>query len=46
MPHTKWMASLSLTELLIGLGLYQVDVLAWEGHLLEQSSVENTCWFS
>ncbi len=36
------MTSLSLTELLIGPGFYQVDVLAWEGYLLEHSSVFNT----
>jgi len=42
MPHTRWMTSLSLTELLIGPGFYQVDVLAWEGYLLEHSSVFNT----
>jgi hypothetical protein len=42
MPHTKWMASFSLTELLIGPDFYQVDILAWEGYLLEQSSVFST----
>jgi len=44
------MASLSLTELLIGPDFYyQVNILAWEGYLLEQSSVFNTvmfCWSS
>jgi hypothetical protein len=36
------MASLSLAELLIGSDFHQVYVLAWDGYLLEQSSVFNT----
>jgi len=38
------MASLSLTVLLIGPDFYQVDILAWEGYLLEQSSVFQHCF--
>jgi len=40
------MASFSLAELLIGPDFYQVDILAWEGYLLEQSSVFQHCFCS
>jgi hypothetical protein len=39
MPHKRWMASLSLTELLIVPGFYQVDVLAWERDICLSSQV-------
>jgi hypothetical protein len=39
MPHKRWMASLSLTGLLIVPGFYQVDVLAWERDICLSSQV-------
>lgn len=44
MPHTRWKASLSWTELLIGPDFYQAGILAQEGHLLEQLNVLFSCF--